>query len=98
MDEKSKIIDKAQKLIQKGYIDKAIVEYKRLTEKDPKDPTIRLRIGDLYVKIGKKDEAIKEYGEVAKIHTQRGFYLKAIAVYKQILKLDENLIEIHFKL
>ena len=98
MDEKSKIIDKAQKLVQKGYIDKAIVEYKRLTEKDPKDPTIRLRIGDLYVKIGKKDEAIKEYGEVAKIHTQRGFYLKAIAVYKQILKLDENLIEIHFKL
>lgn len=98
MDEKSKIIDRAQKLVQKGYLDKAITEYRRVIEKDPKDATIRLRIGDLYVKINKRDEAIKEYGEVAKIHAQKGFYLKAIAVYKQILKLDEGLIEIHFKL
>lgn len=98
MDEKSKIIDKAQKLFQKGYLDKAIAEYKRVVEKDPKDATIRLRIGDLYVKLGKKDEAIKEYGEVAKIHTNKGFYLKAIAVYKQLLKLDEGQMEIHFKL
>src|SRR3989304_3046622 len=98
MDEKSKIIDRAQKLVQKGYLDKAITEYRRVIEKDPKDATIRLRIGDLYVKLNKRDEAIKEYGEVAKIHAQKGFYLKAIAVYKQILKLDENLIEIHFKL
>ncbi|MBI3753041.1 MAG: tetratricopeptide repeat protein [Deltaproteobacteria bacterium] len=98
MDEKSKIIDKAQKLVQKGYLDKAIAEYKRVVEKDPKDATIRLRIGDLYVKVNKKDEAIKEYGEVAKMHTQKGFYLKAIAVYKQILKLDEGQMEIHFKL
>lgn len=98
MDEKSKIIDRAQKLVQKGYLDKAISDYKKIVEKDPKDATIRLRIGDLYVKIGKKSEAIKEYGEVAKLHTQKGFYLKAIAVYKQILKLDEDLVEIHFKL
>lgn len=98
MDEKSKIIDRAQKLVQKGYLDKAITEYRRVIEKDPKDATIRLRIGDLYVKLNKRDEAIKEYGEVAKIHAQKGFYLKAIAVYKQILKLDEGLIDIHFKL
>lgn len=98
MDEKSKIIDKAQKLVQKGYLDKAIAEYKRVVEKDPKDATIRLRIGDLYVKINKKDEAIREYTEVAKVHAQKGFYLKAIAVYKQILKLDEGLMETHFKL
>ncbi len=98
MDEKSKIIDKAQKLLQKGYLDKAIAEYKRVVEKYPKDTTIRLRIGDLYVKIGKKDDAIKEYGEVAKMHTRGGFNLKAIAVYKQILKLDEGQMDIHFKL
>ena len=98
MDEKSKIIDKAQKLLQKGYLDKAIAEYKKVVEKYPKDTTIRLRVGDLYVKVGKKDEAIKEYGEVAKIHTKGGFNLKAIAVYKQILKLDEGQMDIYFKL
>lgn len=98
MDEKSKLIDKAQKLLQKGYLDKAIAEYKKVVEKYPKDTTIRLRIGDLYVKVGKKDEAIKDYSEVAKIHTKGGFNLKAIAVYKQILKLDEGQMDIYFKL
>lgn len=94
---KEKLIDKAQKLIQKGYLDKAIVEYRAAADADPRDISIRLRIGDLYVKLGKKTEAIKEYTEAARANAQRGFYLKAIAVYKQILKLEENL-ETHNKL
>jgi len=98
MDEKNKIIDKAQKLLQKGYLDKAIAEYQKIVDQDAKDATIRLRIGDLYVKAGKKDEAVKEYGAVAKLYTQKGFYLKAIAVYKQILKLDESQLDIYYKL
>jgi tetratricopeptide (TPR) repeat protein len=57
-----------------------------------------LRLGDLYVKTGEKEEAIKQYTDVAKINTRKGFYLKAIAVYKQILKLDETILEIHNKL
>lgn len=94
---KEKLIDKAQKLIQKGYLDKAIVEYRAAADADPKDISIRLRIGDLYVKLGKKTEAIKEYTEAARANAQRGFYLKAIAVYKQVLKLEENL-DTHNKL
>jgi tetratricopeptide (TPR) repeat protein len=94
---KEKLIDKAQKLIQKGYLDKAIVEYRAAADADPRDISIRLRIGDLYVKLNKKADAIKEYTEAARANAQRGFYLKAIAVYKQILKLEENL-ETHNKL
>ena len=88
---KEKLIDKAQKLIQKGYLDKAIVEYKAAADADPKDISIRLRIGDLYVKVGKKSEAIKEYNEAARANAQRGFYLKAIAVYKQIVKVEDSI-------
>ena len=88
---KEKLIDKAQKLIQKGYLDKAIVEYRAAADADPKDITIRLRIGDLYVKTGKKTDAVKEYAEAARANAQRGFYLKAIAVYKQVLKLEDTI-------
>ncbi|MBI1911877.1 MAG: tetratricopeptide repeat protein [Deltaproteobacteria bacterium] len=95
---KEKILDRAQKFIQKGYLDKAIVEYKAAADVDPKDIAIRLRIGDLYVKTGRNAEAIKEYNDVARINAQRGFYLKAIAVYKQVLKLDDSSLEIHSKL
>ncbi len=95
---KEKILDKAQKFVQKGAIDKAIAEYRAAFELDPKDTSVRLRIGDLYIKVGKKDAAIKEYTEAAKAQSQRGFYLKAIAVYKQILKLDPTNLDVHSKL
>lgn len=98
MEDKARIMDRAQRYVQKGYLDKAISEYQKVFKIDPKDVTTHLRIGDLYVRMGNREEAIKGYGEGAKILTQKGFYLKAIAVYKQILKLDETLLDIHCKL
>ena len=98
MDAKSKILDKAQKYIQKGYLDRAIDEYRKVLNAKPGDVSTRLRVGDLFVKIGKKEDAIKEYHEVARTLTKNGFYLKAIAVYKQILKLDPPNIDIRYRL
>ncbi|MBI5886460.1 MAG: tetratricopeptide repeat protein [Deltaproteobacteria bacterium] len=95
---KDKLMERAQAHLAKGALDKAILEYKAAFDSDPKDISIRLRVGDLYVKMGKKTEAIEEYKEVAKANSQRGFYLKAIAVYKQVLKLEETNYEIHYKL
>ena len=98
MAKKEKLIEKAQKLLNKGNIDKALVEYKKAFETDENDLSLRLKIGDLYVKTGDKEAAINEYTEIAKVHTNKGFYLKGIAVYKQVLKLDETILEIHSKL
>jgi len=95
---KDKILDKAQKYMLKGNIDKALAEYRSAIDLDPRDVSIRLRIGDLYVKTDRTDEAIKEYTEVAKANAQRGFYPKAIAVYKKVLKLDDSILDIHYKL
>ncbi len=96
--DKNKAIIRAQRLAQKGYISKAISEYLKILRLDPKDIIVRLRLGDLYAKSGENEKAIDEYMEVAKIHSQRGFSLKAIAVYKQILKLNDELIDVHLKL
>ena len=98
MAKKDKLIAKAQKFIQKGAIDKAITEYVSILALDPSDVSIRLRLGDLYVKSNDKENALKEYNAVAKAHTDKGFYLKSIAVFKQILKLDEESLEVHNKL
>ncbi|MBI5887339.1 MAG: tetratricopeptide repeat protein [Deltaproteobacteria bacterium] len=95
---KENILEKAQKFIQKGQLDKAIAEYRNAADVDAKDISIRLRIGDLFVKMGHEEDAIKEYMDVAKVNTQKGFYLKAIAVYKQVLKLDAANIDVHNKL
>lgn len=95
---KENILDRAQKYIAKGYFDKAAAEYRAAIELDPKDISIRLRLGDLFVKLGNKAEAIKEYMEAAKANAQRGFNLKAIAVFKQVLKLDDANLDVHNRL
>ncbi len=95
---KDKLIASAQKLVEKGSLDKAIKEYLKVVEADEKDVRIWLKIGDLYSKIGKKQEATETYERVANFYSEQGFYLKAVAVYKQILKIDPRLVEVNQKL
>lgn len=97
---RNKTLDTAQKLVQKGQIDKAIKEFQKLLENDPKkDVRTLLRLGDLYSKKGDINEAKEVYKKVARYYSDEGFYLKAIAVYKQILKSDSaNATDIYLKL
>jgi len=85
---RTKVQALAQKYVLKGLIDKAIKEYLLLYEDDPKDSKTCQKLGDLYAKKGNKDRAAEFYEKTARHFTDKGFYLKSIAVYKQILRLD----------
>ena len=91
-------MDAARKYVDKGQADRAIKEYLRVVREDPNDVRVWLKIGDLHVKKGAKQEATETYLKVAKYYSEQGFYLKAVAVYKQILKLDARLVEVNLKL
>jgi tetratricopeptide (TPR) repeat protein len=95
---KEKLIASAQKLVEKGSFEKAIKEYLRVVQEDDADVRIWLKIGDLYAKIGKKPEATETYQRVAQFYSDQGFYLKSVAVYKQILKLEPRLIDVNQRL
>ncbi len=95
---KEKVMDAARKFVDKGQIDKAVKEYLRIVHEDPKDVRVWLKIGDLYAKKGSKQEAIETYGKVARFYHEQGFFLKAVAVYKQILKIDPRLVDVILKL
>src|SRR5262245_53995232 len=91
-------MDAARKFVDKGQIDKAVKEYLRIVHEDPKDVRVWLKIGDLYAKKGAKQDAIETYLKVARYYQDQGFFTKAVAVYKQILKLDPRLVEVNLKL
>ncbi|MEP6865052.1 MAG: tetratricopeptide repeat protein, partial [Deltaproteobacteria bacterium] len=91
-------MDAARKFVDKGQIDKAVKEYLRIVNEDPKDVRVWLKIGDLYAKKGAKQEATDTYLKVARFYDEQGFFLKAVAVYKQILKLDPRLVDVILKL
>ena len=95
---KEKVMDAARKLVDKGQIEKAIKEYLRVVREDPQDVRVWLKIGDLHAKKGQKPEATEVYLKVARFYQDQGFFTKAVAVYKQILKLDPRLVEVHLKL
>jgi len=87
---KRKILEAAQKFLQKGSLDKALKEYQTLLQADPRDTNSRLKLGDIHLKLGQKDEAIAAYLKVAEQFMKDGFDAKAVALYKQITKIDAN--------
>jgi tetratricopeptide (TPR) repeat protein len=95
---KEKVIAAAQKFVEKGQYDKAIKEYLKVVQDDPKDVRIWLKVGDLYAKKGQNPEAVETYEKVASTYSEQGFYLKAVAVYKQILKLEPRKVEVNLRL
>lgn len=96
--DKDKLMASALKLIQQNRLDKAIKELRRILEEDPKDIRVLQKLGDVCAKSGDRAEATKAYGQVAQFYTEQGFYLKAVAIYKTVLRVDPNLMEANLKL
>jgi len=95
---RTKVLEAAQKFLSKGQYDKAIAEYQKLVIEDPRDVRTLLKIGDLHTRRNKPKDAIDVYETVAELYAKQGFFLKAVAVHKQILKLDASHLSATLKL
>ncbi len=67
---------------------KAIGVLEELSRLEPVNTQYRLRIGDYHLKLNNKAKAIEEYYRAAEAFTQAGLAVKAMAVYKMILRLN----------
>lgn len=91
---RSKVQQKAEKLVAAGKLEAAVGEYQRLVGDNPRDLGTLNKIGDLYVRMNRKGDAIKTFTRISEIYAEDGFFLKAIAIYKKITKIDPSSIEI----
>ena len=80
-------LKKAEKLLRQGRLDAAIAEYLRVVEDQPRDWNTANTLGDLYARANQPDKAVAQYARIADHFFQDGFYPKAAALYKKILKL-----------
>ncbi|QXE85308.1 tetratricopeptide repeat protein [Geomonas nitrogeniifigens] len=85
---KEKILESAQRFVLKGQIDKAIKDYQQVVAMEPNDIRYRQRLAELLVRDNRKDEAIQQYEDIGKHYADNGYFLKAIAIYKQIQRLN----------
>jgi tetratricopeptide (TPR) repeat protein len=96
--DKNKVTAEATRLAQKGAHDKAIKLYEKLLAEDPKDVRVLLKIGELQQKKGDNAAAAETFGKVADAYGEQGFFLKAVAVYKQMLKLAPDDVRVNERL
>lgn len=95
---KDKLLESAQKNLKKKQVSKAIKDYAKIVEIDPADVRSRQKLAELYVRTNKNAEAYEQYESVAKYFSSNGFHLKAIAIYKQMQRLDPSQISIFNRL
>jgi tetratricopeptide (TPR) repeat protein len=88
--DKNKIEKNAIKFLQKGQLKKAATEFQKLLAIDPKDMRTRAKMVDIYAKLGKKEEAIEECRRISDSYLEKGFVVRAIAMWKQALRLDKT--------
>ncbi|HSB06977.1 MAG TPA: tetratricopeptide repeat protein, partial [Thermodesulfobacteriota bacterium] len=91
--DKEKILGIAQRYFLKGQSKKAVKELQKLVEGSPEDSRLRLKLGDLYLKDGENESAVKEYLKVAELYEREELNLKAVSIYKKVLSINPKFIE-----
>jgi tetratricopeptide (TPR) repeat protein len=80
----------AEKALKLGKVDAAIAEYVRVVEHQPRDWNSANALGDLYVRAKKIEKGVEQYNRIADHLAEEGFYGKALAIFKKILKLKPD--------
>jgi tetratricopeptide (TPR) repeat protein len=81
-------IDQLDQYLAKKEYEKALEAIKKELWKNPSQLNLRLRQAEILDLQGKRHKAIFIYRDIAEAQARDGFYARAIAVYKKILKLD----------
>jgi tetratricopeptide (TPR) repeat protein len=93
-----KVIEQAEKYVRGGRIKEAIAEYEKLAVGDPQDVGTLNIIGDLYVRLGHADKAVRAFERVSEEYEKRGLYSQALAIAKKIHKFVPDNVEAALKL
>jgi tetratricopeptide (TPR) repeat protein len=95
---------KATEHAARGEYHLAIEEYNKILSENDNDAAVHNLVGDTYLKMGNKDQAIDEFERAVEIYTEDAFYSNAVAVCKKILRVDgerasvyENLADLYQK-
>src|SRR5215210_1496592 len=80
----------AEKLLRQGKLDAAIAEYRKVMDDQPSDWNTANTVGDLYFRAGLVDKAVAEYVRIADHFSHEGFFQKAVALYRKVLKIKPD--------
>lgn len=85
--EREQLLVAADQCIRRQDYDDAFDLLARILNDDPGDLFVRLKVGDLCAKTKRIEEAVQQYEYAARRYQEQRQYLKAAAIYRQILSL-----------
>jgi tetratricopeptide (TPR) repeat protein len=95
---KDKHLAAAQKYLERGSLEKALTEFQNAVKEDAKDTRTWLRMAEVHVRLGQNDKATEVYQTTVDLYVEQGFFQRAVAVYKNIIKLSPGSVEARVKL
>ncbi|HEU4749262.1 MAG TPA: tetratricopeptide repeat protein, partial [Gemmatimonadaceae bacterium] len=102
MSNVEKLKKKAAEFEQKKQFDRALETYVQIIEQtkesEEKDVAIYNRVGDLYLRLNKTDQAVHYYEQAVDLYTEGGYLNNAIALCNKILRHAPKRNQIYYKL
>ena len=84
--DRSKIQKEANRLLSSGKVDRAIDEFQKLIEDNPKDYNTLNQIGDLSVQIGRVKEGVEIHKRLGSAYERDGFHARAAAIFQKVVR------------
>ena len=78
--------------------EKTLEDYLEIAKNEPENTGVHMKIADLYLKQGKKEEAIKEYLYAAETYAKEELYQLTMSIYKTVLSIDPTLVNVYLTL
>ncbi len=86
-NERQRLEQEALQQLNRGSVDGALRAYLSILRLDPKDRRIRQKVGEIYLRQGKNQDAERHLREVAESLLKEGSHRAAVAVLKQLAAL-----------
>jgi tetratricopeptide (TPR) repeat protein len=87
-DARAQYLQVAEEFLKAGELDNAVRIFQKILEMDPENCTMRVRLAEVYIRLGKKTEAWQIFSSAAESLRSRGSLAAADEVLQRMLTLD----------
>ncbi len=89
-DARAQYLQVAEDLMKNGDLEQAVRLFRKVLEMDPENVPMRVKLGEVYVRLEKKKEAWELFSAAAESLRSRGALAAAEDILKRLLALDPN--------
>ncbi len=87
-DARAQYLQVAEEFLKAGELENAVRIFQKILEMDPENSTMRVRLAEVYIRLGKKNEAWQIFSSAAESLRAKGSLGGAEEILQRMLKLD----------